>query len=150
MKTRINISKKFNLNKISFNLSREINEAAKAIVKDHDRRLQFGQGVDGKPMEKLSPFTIMDKRIRGYKKPRVPLFATGTMKNIRIEKTAVATSQEARLTPPLSRLEIGAKHQEGNKSINLPQREWFGITTKVEKDLLRNMEIKIERNLRRA
>ena len=72
------------------------------------------------------------------------------MKNIRIEKTAVATSQEARLTPPLSRLEIGAKHQEGNKSINLPQREWFGITTKVEKDLLRNMEIKIERNLRRA
>ena len=73
MKTRISISKKFDLNKVSFNLSREINEAAKAIVKDHDRRLQFGQGVDGKPMEKLSPFTIMDKRIRGYKKPRVPL-----------------------------------------------------------------------------
>ena len=148
MKTRISISKKFDLNKVSFNLSREINEAAKAIVKDHDRRLQFGQGVDGKMMKKLAPFTIMEKRIKGYKKPRVPLFATGTMKNIRIERSAVATSQEARLTPPLSRLQIGAKHQEGQ--FNLPKREWFGITTKVERDLLRNMEIKIERNLRRA
>jgi len=148
VKTRISISKKFDLNKVSFNLSREINEAAKAIVKDHDRRLQFGQGVDGKMMKKLAPFTIMEKRIKGYKKPRVPLFATGTMKNIRIERSAVATSQEARLTPPLSRLQIGAKHQEGQ--FNLPKREWFGITTKVERDLLRNMEIKIERNLRRA
>jgi len=148
MKTRISISKKFDLNKVSFNLSKEINNAANAIVKDHDRRLQFGQGVDGKPMKKLTPFTIMDKRSKKYKKPRVPLYATGTMKNIRIEKKAVITSQEARLTPPLSRLEIGAKHQSGQ--FNLPKREWFGITTKVEKDLLRSMEIKIERNLRRA
>jgi len=148
MKAKINISKKFNLKKINFNLSEEINNAANAIVKDHDRRLQFGQGVDGKPMKKLTQFTITKKRENKYEKPRVPLFATGTMKNIRIDRRANSTKQEARLTPPLSRLEIGAKHQLGQ--FNLPKREWFGITTKVEKDLLKNMEIKIERILKRA
>ena len=148
MRTTIDISKAFNLNKISFDLSKEINEAAKAVVKDHDKRLSFGQGVDGKMMAKLQPSTIKSKRLKGYAKPRVPLYATGTMKNIRIDKKATRTNQEARLTPPKSRSEIGVYHQKGN--INLPQREWFGVTEKVEKDLLRTMSIRIERILRNA
>ena len=148
MRTTIDISKAFNLNKISFDLSKEINEAAKAVVKDHDKRLNYGQGVDGKMMAKLQPSTIKSKRLKGYRKPRVPLYATGTMKNIRIDKKATRLDQEARLTPPKSRSEIGVYHQEGN--INLPQREWFGVTEKVEKDLLRTMSIKIERILRNA
>ena len=148
MRTTIDISKAFNLNKINFDLSKEINEAAKAVVKDHDKRLSFGQGVDGKMMAKLQPSTIKSKRLKGYAKPRVPLYATGTMKNLRIDKKATRANQEARLTPPKSRSEIGVYHQEGN--INLPQREWFGVTEKVEKDLLRTMSIKIERILRNA
>lgn len=148
MRTTIDISKAFNLKKIKFDLSKEINEAAKAVVKDHDRRLSFGQGVDGKMMAKLQPSTIKSKRLKGYAKPRVPLYATGTMKNLRIDKKATKLDQEARLTPPKSRSEIGVYHQEGN--INLPQREWFGVTEKVEKDLLRTMSIKIERILRNA
>ncbi len=39
MRTTIDISKAFNLNKINCDLSKEINEAAKAVVKDHDKRL---------------------------------------------------------------------------------------------------------------
>tara|TARA_B100002019_G_C20935814_1_gene434374 strand:+ start:80 stop:526 length:447 start_codon:yes stop_codon:yes gene_type:complete len=148
MRTTIDISKAFNLKKIKFDLSKEINEAAKAVVKDHDKRLSFGQGVDGKMMAKLQPSTIKSKRLKGYAKPRVPLYATGTMKNLRIDKKATRTNQEARLTPPKSRSEIGVYHQEGN--INLPQREWFGVTEKVEKDLLRTMSIRIERILRNA
>ena len=148
MRTKIDISKKFDLNKISFDLSTEINESAKAIVKDHDKRLSFGQGVDGKPMQKLRPFTIIEKRIKGYAKPRVPLYATGTMKNIRIDKKATPRDQEARLTPPKSRIEIGAYHQKGSSM--LPQREWFGVTKKAEKELLRGMKIKIDRILRNA
>jgi|TARA_R100000084_G_C4628079_1_gene136848 hypothetical protein len=148
MRTTIDISKAFNLKKIKFDLSREINEAAKAVVRDHDKRLSFGQGVNGKMMTKLQPSTIKSKRLKGYAKPRVPLYATGTMKNIRIDKKATRTNQEARLTPPKSRTEIGVYHQEGN--INLPQREWFGVTEKVEKDLLRVMAIRIERILKDA
>ncbi len=148
MRTTIDISKAFNLKKVKFDLSKEINEAAKAVVKDHDRRLSFGQGVDGKMMAKLQPSTIKSKRLKGYAKPRVPLYATGTMKNLRIDKKATRANQEARLTPPKSRSEIGVYHQQGN--INLPQREWFGVTEKVEKDLLRTMSIKIERILRNA
>ena len=148
MRTTIDISKAFNLNKINFDLSKEINEAAKSVVKDHDNGLNYGQGVDGKMMAKLQPSTIKSKRLKGYRKPRVPLYATGTMKNIRIDKKATRLDQEARLTPPKSRSEIGVYHQEGN--INLPQREWFGVTEKVEKDLLRTMSIRIERILRNA
>ena len=148
MRTTIDISKAFNLKKIKFDLSKEINEAAKAVVKDHDRRLSFGQGVDGKMMAKLQPSTIKSKRLKGYAKPRVPLYATGTMKNIRIDKKATRIDQEAKLTPPKSRSEVGVYHQQGN--INLPQREWFGVTEKVERDLLRTMSIKIERILRNA
>tara|TARA_R100000084_G_scaffold47449_1_gene19592 strand:- start:974 stop:1420 length:447 start_codon:yes stop_codon:yes gene_type:complete len=148
VRTTIDISKAFNLKKVKFDLSKEINEAAKAVVKDHDRRLSFGQGVDGKMMAKLQPSTIKSKRLKGYAKPRVPLYATGTMKNLRIDKKATRANQEARLTPPKSRSEIGVYHQQGN--INLPQREWFGVTEKVEKDLLRTMSIKIERILRNA
>jgi len=151
MRTTIDISKKFNLKKISFNLSKEINEAAKAVVKDHEKRLNFGQGVDGRMMTKLKPSTVKSKRLRGYKKPRVPLYATGTMKNIRIDKKATSKKQEARLTPPKSRIDpdpIGVFHQAG--SGNLPRREWFGVTEKVEKDLLKTMRIKIDRLLKRA
>ena len=151
MRTTINISKSFNLKKIKFDLSKEINEAAKAVVKDHDKRLSFGQGVDGKMMAKLRPSTIKSKRFKGYAKPRVPLYATGTMKNIRIDKKATRTSQEARLTPPKSRIEpdpIGVFHQEGSGI--LPKREWFGITKKMEKDLIRFVEIKINRILKNA
>ncbi|QDP48450.1 MAG: hypothetical protein Unbinned6747contig1000_8 [Prokaryotic dsDNA virus sp.] len=151
MRTTIDISKAFNLNKIKFDLSKEINESAKAIVKDHDNRLNYGQGVDGKMMTKLQPSTIKSKRLKGYKKPRTPLYATGTMKNIRIDKKATRMSQEARLTPPLSRIkpdEIGAFHQAGVG--HLPKREWFGVTKKVEKKLLKFMELKINRILKNA
>lgn len=151
MRTTIDISKTFNLKKIKFDLSKEINEAAKAVVKDHDKRLSFGQGVDGRMMTKLQPSTIKSKRLKGYAKPRIPLYATGTMKNIRIDKKATRINQEARLTPPKSRIEpepIGAFHQEGGG--NLPKREWFGVTEKVEKDLLRVMAIRIERILKNA
>ena len=151
MRTTIDISKAFNLKKIKFDLSKEINEGAKAIVKDHDKRLSFGQGVNGKMMAKLKPSTIKSKRLKGYAKPRVPLYATGTMKNIRIDSKATRLKQEARLTPPKSRIEpepIGAFHQAG--SGNYPSREWFGVTEKIEKDLLRAMSIKIERILKNA
>ena len=126
MRTTIDISKAFNLKKINFDLSREINRAAQAIVKDHDNRLNYGQGVDGKMMTRLQPSTIKSKRLKGYRKPRVPLYATGTMKNIRIDKKATPRDQEARLTPPKSRIEIGAYHQKGSSM--LPQREWFGLS----------------------
>ena len=148
MRTTIDISKAFNLKKINFDLSREINRAAQAIVKDHDNRLNYGQGVDGKMMTRLQPSTIKSKRLKGYRKPRVPLYATGTMKNIRIDNKATPRDQEARLTPPKSRIEIGAYHQKGSSM--LPQREWFGVTKKAEKELLRGMKIKIDRILRNA
>jgi len=179
MRTTIDISKTFNLKKIKFDLSKEINKAAQSIVKDHDKRLQHGQGIDGRPMAKLKASTIHSKRDKGYSKPRVPLYATGTMKNIRIAKKANQSSQEARLTPAKSRKEIGVYHQSGirphvikprqakmlypifnsrgekfgAKKVNhpgTPPREWFGVTKKVEKELLRGMRIKIDRILKNA
>ena len=179
MRTKIDISKKFDLNKISFDLSGEINESAKAIVKDHDKRLSFGQGVNGKQMAALKPSTIHSKRNSGYSKPRTPLYATGTMKNIEITKKANKASQEARIAPDEDRRKIGAYHQEGIKPHKIvaknakvlyplfnskgkkfgaksgdhpgtPAREWFGISVEVEKNLLKRMGRQIERRLKNA
>jgi len=144
MRTKIDISKKFNLDKVSFDLSSEINESAKAVVEDHEKRLSFGQGVDGRPMAKLKPLTIQGKRKQGYAKPRVPLYATGTLKDVKITKKASKTNQEARIMPDETRREIGAFHQEGGGK--LPKREWFGVTEKVEERLLKRMGRQIERH----
>lgn len=179
MKTKITIDKSFNLKKLSFDLSEEINGVATAIVLDHNRRLKFGQDVNGRKFKSLTGSTIQSKRAKGYEKPRVPLFATGKLKDVEIVKRASRYDQEARVRPDSDRIQIGQFHQEGirphkivaknakvlyplytnqgkkfgAKSVNhpgTPKREWFGVTKKVENDLMKRMIIKIERNIRRA
>ena len=148
MDFNVDIEKMFDLKKVKFDFSKTLNEFAKNVVKDHRRRLQFGQGVDMKPMKKLTPLTIADKRAKNYKNPRVPLFATGTMSNIRIDKKASPSSQEAILKPAKRRQEIGAYHQSDSK--RPPKREWFGVTVKQEKKGVQMMIEKIDKVLKNA
>ena len=44
--------------------------------------------------------------------------------------------------------DVGSFHQEG--AGNLPKREWFGITKKAEKDIIKMVELEIERQIKRA
>ena len=44
--------------------------------------------------------------------------------------------------------DVGSFHQEG--AGNLPKREWFGITVKAEKKIMKMVEFEIERQIQRA
>jgi len=150
MRLNIDIEKHFNLKKIKLDLKDVINDFAGNIIKDHKQRLQHGQGVDMKLMQKLNPLTIKSKRQKKYKNPRIPLNATGLMSKIKFKdsKKATKSRQFAILKPPDKRDEIGAYHQSDNP--RPPKREWFGITVKQEKKGLKMMEQYIEDELKRA
>ena len=83
MRLNIDIEKHFDLKKIKLNLKDVINDFAGNVIKDHKQRLQYGQGLDMKPMQKLQPSTIESKRQKKYINPRIPLNATGAMSKIK-------------------------------------------------------------------
>ena len=113
MRTTFDISKKFDLRKIKFNLSKEINLWADAVVLDHKKRLQFGQGVDESPMKRLKGSTIQSKRFKMMPKPRVPLYGTGAMSKVYVKKRARRSKQVAIIIPPKKRKEVAIYHQFG-------------------------------------
>jgi hypothetical protein len=144
----IRVEKKFNLGRIKFDFSKELNLFGQIVRKDHFQRLENGQGVDGSGMEALKPATI--KR----KKSNKILVDTGKMRNLIIKK-ANKKNQVVEIHPGkkqtrngVSNQAIGYYHQTG--AGHLPQREWFGISKKAEIDAIKMVEMRIEQELNRA
>ena len=142
-KQAITVTKNFDLNKITLDLTEELNRGAQIIKVDHFQRLKKGQGVRGalKPSKKKSGKTLVD---------------TGKMRNLVIEK-ATKQKQEAEIHPgekqkypgtSVTMSDVGGFHQYG--AGNLPVREWFGVTTKAEKDIMKMIELEIGRQIKRA
>ena len=179
MKPEIEINKNFNLSKIKFDLSRQINMFAGSVIQDHKKRLQHGQGVDEKKMKKLSPSTIHGKRHNNLSKPRIPLYGEGKMLNVYSKERATKSKPINIIIPPNSRKEVASYHQFGtgpysikaknspvlgplfnskgqkyfSKKVNhpgLPKREWFGITKKQEIKGLKLINKAIDRMIRNA
>ena len=48
----MSVEKDFDLTRVKFDMSKQINMVAGAIIKDHKNRLTYGQDVNEKPMEK--------------------------------------------------------------------------------------------------
>ena len=143
----ITITKNFDLNKITLDLTKELNRAAVIIKVDHFERLEKGQGVKGalKPSKKKIGKTLV---------------RSGKMRNLVIEK-ATKENQEAEIHPgekqkyvvngkttKVTMSDVGGFHQTG--AGNLPVREWFGITKKVEKRIMKMVELEIGRQIKRA
>ena len=139
----ITVTKNFDLNKITLDLTKELNRGAQIIKKDHFQRLEKGQGVRGvlKPSKKKSGKTLVE---------------SGKMRNLVIEK-ATKQNQEANTHPgekqsypgtSVTMSDVGGFHQTG--AGDLPVREWFGITTKAEKDIMKMVELEIGRQIKRA
>tara|TARA_R100001530_G_scaffold46861_1_gene35222 strand:+ start:15 stop:461 length:447 start_codon:yes stop_codon:yes gene_type:complete len=146
-KQAITVTKNFDLNKITLDLTEELNRGAQIIKVDHFQRLKKGQGVRGalKPSKKASGKTLVD---------------TGKMRNLVIEK-ATKQKQEAEIHPGekqfyivngkktnVTMSDVGGFHQRGEG--NLPKREWFGVTTKAEKRIIKMVELEIGRQIKRA
>ena len=142
-KTAITVTRNFNLNKINLDLTKELNTAGQIVRKDHFQRLEGGLGIKGA----LTP----SKKAIGK-----TLVRTGKMRNLVVDK-ATKVKQEVNIHPgekqtyPNSKVtmsDVGSFHQEG--AGNLPKREWFGITKKAEKDIIKMVELEIERQIKRA
>lgn len=141
--TALTVTRNFDLNKIKLDLTKELNTAGQIVRKDHFQRLEGGLGIKGalKPSKKATGKTLV---------------RTGKMRNLVVDK-ATKTKQEVNIHPgekqtyPKSNVtmsDVGGFHQEG--AGNLPKREWFGITKKAEKDIMKMVELEIERQIRRA
>ena len=145
--TAITVTRNFDLNKINLDLTKELNTAGQIVRKDHFQRLERGQGIKGalKPSKKAVGKTLV---------------RTGKMRNLVVDK-ATKMNQEVNIHPGEKQVyvvngkptnvtmsDVGGFHQEG--AGNLPKREWFGITKKAEKDIMKMVELEIERQIRRA
>ena len=139
----ITLTENFDLNKITLDLTEELNRGAQIIKEDHFQRLEKGQGVRGmlKPSKKKTGKTL----VRSNK-----------MRKLVIDK-ATKQNQEANIHPGEKELypgtsvtmsDVGGFHQSG--AGNLPVREWFGITTKAEKRIMKMVELEIGRQIKRA
>ena len=143
----ITITKNFDLNKITLDLTKELNRSAQIIKEDHFQRLEKGQGVKGALQ-------------RSEKKSGKTLVESGKMRNLVIEK-ATKENQEAEIHPgekqkyvvngkttKVTMSDVGGFHQTG--AGDLPVREWFGVTKKVEKRIMKMVELEIGRQIKRA
>ena len=139
----ITMTKNFDLKKINLDLTKELNRAGQIIKEDHFKRLDRGQGVSGPmiPSQKTSGKTLVN---------------TGKMRKLVIDK-ATKMNQEVVVHPgekqtykgtDVTMSDVGGFHQSG--AGNLPVREWFGITKKAEKRIVKMMELEIEREIKRA
>ena len=142
-KTAVTVTKNFDLNRINLDLTKELNTSGQIVRKDHFQRLEQGLGVKGV----LTP----SKKATGK-----TLVRTGKMRNLVVDKATKAKQQVnihpgEKQTYPNSNItmsDVGGFHQEG--AGNLPKREWFGITNKAEKDIMKMVELEIERQIKRA
>ena len=135
----------FDLKRIRLDLSKELNLAAQIIRKDHTDRLNNGVGVNGSKMKALKT---------GQTAPI--LIDTGKMKNL-VASKATKKNQVVTINPGVKQTypgtnvtmsDVGGFHQSG--AGNLPRREWFGITEKVEKNILQMVDARISQEIRRA
>ena len=142
-KTAVTVTKNFDLNRINLDLTKELNTSGQIVRKDHFQRLEQGLGVKGV----LTP----SKKATGK-----TLVRTGKMRNLVVDKATKAKQQVnihpgEKQTYPNSNItmsDVGGFHQEG--AGNLPKREWFCITKKAEKDIIKMVELEIERQIKRA
>ena len=146
----ITVKMDFDLRKINLDLSKELNLAGQIISKDHFTRLERGQDANEKQMTPLKDATIERKGFNQI------LVNSGKMRNLIVDK-ATKTKQEALVHPgekqkyknsKVTMSDVGGFHQRG--SSNLPKREWFGVSTKAETNILKMISQRIDREIRRA
>lgn len=150
MKPSLNITKNFDLKKIKFDLTKELNIGGFIVRQDHIDRLDRGLGVDGRAMQKLKKSTVKAKGSNQI------LVDTDKMRRLNVKK-ATPTKQIVLIEPGAKRRypktnvtpkQVGGWHQEG--AGNLPKREWFGISKTAEKRVIKQAERKIRSMIKNA
>ena len=108
--------------------------------------------MHGKKFAPLKLKTKIAKRKAGYEKPVHALFATGMMRNLLpISGARAATPKRQRSTVVVAkqRRAIGNIHSRGDMGNNLPARQWFGISDRAEKMIIKMLRKRLENILRK-
>lgn len=169
----------FSLGKINLDFKKELNLVGQIIKKDHFKRLENGKGVSGGQMKPLKPSTVRakgnDKILVDSGKMRNLVIDKATRTN---QTVMVHPGKKQRYKGTgVTMYDVGGFHQGGTssytitpkgagtlafmgsdgmvftKKVNHPglaKREWFGISKKAEADAIKMIELKIEREIRRA
>ena len=124
-KPKIKIKRTFDYKKLARQLPQVIadglNEKAKWINLVIQDGINTGKDLDGKTFKKLSPVTLArrKKKMTG----KTPLYETGKMSQTRIKR-----AKPSDLTATIfTKSKYGIYHNEGNPSMKLPKRKWFGV-----------------------
>jgi|TARA_R100001530_G_C4302047_1_gene150723 hypothetical protein len=142
MSSAIRVEKNFNLNKMDFNLSKQINWAVDLIARDIESGIDRG-GQFGK---RFKPNAKSTERKKGFNHP---LKDTGLMKDQKqmVKVDATKGSPTGKLMPNEKRIDIGFYNQAGTNTI--PSRPWFGISSTAERKIMKEMENQINRRIDR-
>ena len=125
--SRVVSKKRINWN-ANWDVSQDINEMAKLLVREIKFGLNTKTDVNDRKFKRLKLATVKSKKRKGYAQPSTPLIATGRMREIYVKKKATKTNLRAIISPAQDRVIIGYLHNIGEGS--LPQRKWFGISDK--------------------
>ncbi len=131
-----------NIKFVNAKIAEMLNDIADAFVGQTKSNLKKKKDIHGVSFAPLEDSTIRAKKKKGSSFPRTPLIDTGAMRKIYRSKTASASSLESKVTVAEKRKEVAEFHNEGGG--NLPQREWFGIGTKLERRLNKMIRAKIK------
>jgi hypothetical protein len=143
----VKVNKNFNLNRIKLDLHRELNKGLDIIALDIQKGIEKGSQF-GKPFKKNAKSTIKKK---GFDHP---LKHTGLMMNSgkMAQTKATRTHQIAVLSPNEKRVDIAFYNDSGTgyAGPGPPARPFFGISNKAEKEIMKHVEFRITREIRRA
>jgi hypothetical protein len=134
-------------------LSKQVNKGAGIVIKDIRDRVSRGLDVNEQPFQKLTPFTIAEKKALKFKRPTAPLIGTGAMTGAfgkagtgaYITKRATKDRPVAEISAPTKRAPYSIDHQKGVPSRRLPKREWFGISRTANQRIVNMISREIER-----
>ena len=154
----ISIEKNFDLSRINFDFSKELNLSSGIIIKDIVKKNKSGKDINGNAIKPLKQSTITAKKLKGSSDPSRALFDTGRMvgrgsakgvggRGPFLSQRASKMNQTAIVSVAGDRGEIGRYHNDGD---GVPQREWFGISKDAEKNIIRMIKLRIDEMIRRA
>ena len=143
--SRVVSKKRINWN-ANWDVSQDINEMAKLLVREIKFGLNTKTDVNDRKFKRLKLATVKSKKRKGYAQPSTPLIATGRMREIYFKKKSTKTNLRAIISPAQDRVIIGYLHNIGEGV--LPQRKWFGISENAHKRMQRVWKLRLVELLR--
>ena len=139
----IKVKRDFNLNNIKLDFSKQLNKGLDVIALDIQKGIEKGSQF-GKPFKRNAESTIKKKGFDHPLKENGLMMDSGKM----VKTKATHEHQVAVLAPNESRTDIGFWNDRGTSTI--PARQFWGISEKANRHIMKSIEYEIIKELKRA